>query len=66
LRSFRSGGIQTMVVTGMVAGVGFFLFAEVSRQVGVAGMASPRLAVWLPVVLLVSCAVTVLLHQEDG
>ena len=39
LRSFRSGGIQTMVVTGMVGGFGFFLMAEVSRQIGVAGLA---------------------------
>ena len=40
LRSFRSGGIQTMVVTGMVGGLGFFLISEVSRQVGVAGLAA--------------------------
>ena len=37
LRSFRSGGIQTMVVTGMVGGIGFFLLAEASRQVGMPG-----------------------------
>ena len=37
LRSFRSGGIQTMVLTGMLGGIGFFLLAEVSRQVGAAG-----------------------------
>ena len=38
LRSFRSGRIQTMVVTGMIGGFGFFLMAEVSRQVGVASL----------------------------
>lgn len=66
LRSFRSGGIQTMVVTGMVGGFGFFLFAEISRQAGTAGLAPAWAAVWVPVLLAILCSVTVLLHQEDG
>lgn len=66
LRSFRSGGIQTMVITGMVGGFGFFLTAEVSRQIGVAGFVPPWAAVWLPIVLLILITATVLLHQEDG
>ena len=66
LRSFRSGGIQTMVVTGMLGGFGFFLFAEVSRQLGVAGIAPPWAAVWMPVLLTILISTTVLLHQEDG
>jgi lipopolysaccharide export system permease protein len=66
LRSFRSGGIQTMVIAGMVGGLGFFLISEVSRQVGVAGLASPIVAIWLPIVGLILASITVLLHQEDG
>jgi lipopolysaccharide export system permease protein len=66
LRSFRSGGVQNMVVTGMLGGFGFFLLAEVSRQAGVAGLAPPWVAVWLPVVLVSFVSLTVLLHQEDG
>ncbi len=66
LRSFRSGGIQTMVITGMVGGFGFFLLAEVSRQIGVAGLVAPWVAVWLPVSLVILITTTVLLHQEDG
>lgn len=66
LRSFRSGGIQTMVVTGIAGGFGFFLFAEVSRQIGVAGLASPWVAIWPPVFVAMLVSVTVLLHQEDG
>jgi len=66
LRSFRSGGIQTMVVTGMVGGFGFFLMSEVSRQIGVAGFVPPWAAVWLPILLLILLTATVLLHQEDG
>lgn len=66
LRSFRQGGIQTMVATGMVGGIGFFLLTEVSRQIGMAGLVSPFVAVWLPIALATLVSVTVLLHQEDG
>jgi lipopolysaccharide export system permease protein len=66
LRSFRGGGIQTMVITGLVGGFGFFLLSEVSRQVGVAGLTPPWAAIWLPVVLVLVVSATVLLHQEDG
>lgn len=66
LRSFRAGGIQTMVIAGLVGGFGFFLLAEVSRQVGVAGLTPPWAAIWLPVVLAMIVSATVLLHQEDG
>ena len=66
LRSFRSGGIQTMVIMGMVGGIGFFLLTEVSRQIGIAGLVSPTTAVWVPIGLALLVALTVLLHQEDG
>ena len=66
LRSFRSGGIQTMVGTGMIGGFAFFLFSEIARQIGVAGLAPAWASVWLPVVLLLVISSTVLLHQEDG
>lgn len=66
LRSFRSGGIQTMVLTGMVGGIGFFLLTEVSRQVGIAGLVTPSTAVWVPIGLALLVSITVLLHQEDG
>ncbi len=66
LKSFRGGGIQTMVVTGMIGGFGFFLLAEVSRQLGLAGLAPAWAAVWLPVSLAMFLSLTVLMHQEDG
>lgn len=66
LRSFRMGGIQTMVVTGMVGGIGFFLITEVSRQAGLAGFVPAAVAIWMPVLLACFVSVTVLLHQEDG
>jgi lipopolysaccharide export system permease protein len=66
LRSFRSGGIQTMVGIGLIGGFGFFLFSEISRQVGLAGLAPPWLAIGAPVVLGLCGSLTVLLHLEDG
>ncbi len=66
LRSFRSGGIQTMVATGMIGGVGFFLLSEIARQIGIAGLAPAWVAAWMPVVLVLAISTTVLLHQEDG
>lgn len=66
LRSFRSGGVQTMVIAGMLGGFGFLLMSEVSRQIGVAGLVSPKVAVWVPVIVVSLVSTTVLLHQEDG
>lgn len=66
LRSFRSGGIQTMVVMGMLGGFSFFLLSEISRQIGAAGLAPPRIAVWVPVGVVLCVSALVLLRQEDG
>ncbi len=66
LRSFRSGGIQSMIIAGMIGGFGFLLFAEVSRQLGVAGLVSPLVSVWVPIAVSIFVTTTVLLHQEDG
>ena len=66
LRSFRSGGIQTMVLVGLIGGIGLFLLAEVSRQIGASGLISPALAVWVPIGVSLLVSLTVLLHQEDG
>ena len=66
LRTFRFGKIQTKVVIGLVFGFGFFVLAEVSRQMGVAGLCSSMAAVLAPVAIAGFTSVTVLLHQEDG
>ena len=66
LKSFRSGGIQTMVILGIVGGVSFFLMVEVSRQIGVAGLVAPWIAVWVPILVAFAFATTIILHQEDG
>jgi lipopolysaccharide export system permease protein len=55
-----------MVIIGTLGGFSFFLLSEVSRQVGIAGIAPPTAAVWVPVVVACLGSLTVLLHQEDG
>jgi len=66
LRSFRFGRVRTMVLTGVIGGLGFFLFTEISRQLGASGLTPPRIAVWVPVGIACLVSLTVLAHQEDG
>lgn len=66
LKAFRFGKIQTMVLTGLVAGFGFFIFSEVSRKVGASGAVPVAVAAWAPAFIALFMAAAVLLHQEDG
>lgn len=66
LRAFRFGKIQTMVIAGLSAGFGFFLFSELSRKLGSSGLVSATVAAWAPVLIVMLLALTLLLHQEDG
>lgn len=66
LKPFRFGNIQIMVIGGIVAGFGFFIFAEVSRNLGLSGLVSPQVSTWIPVIVVCLLTLTVLLHQEDG
>lgn len=66
LRTFRLGRIQTMIILGMCIGIGFFIFAEISRQFGLSGKVAPELAAWVPLFAWSFVVLTVLLYQEDG
>jgi lipopolysaccharide export system permease protein len=66
LRAFRFGRIQTMVIAGLSAGFGFYVFSELSRKLGAAGLVSITVSAWMPIVIAILVAVTMLLHQEDG
>ena len=66
LKAFRFGNIQTMVITGLAAGFAFFVAAELSRNLGRSGLASPEAAAWTPPLIAALLALTVLLRQEDG
>ncbi len=66
LKPFRFGRIQTMVLTGLTGGFGFFIFSELSRKVGASGLVPVAVAAWAPAVIAALLSATVLLHQEDG
>ncbi|XSG82401.1 MAG: LPS export ABC transporter permease LptG [Methyloligella sp. ZOD6] len=66
LRAFRQGNAQMQAVVGLVAGFGFFLFSEISRNFAMAGLTSAVAAAWVPVIIAASLAVTILLYKEDG
>jgi lipopolysaccharide export system permease protein len=66
LKAFRFGKIQTMVLSGLAGGFGFFIFSELSRKVGASGLVSITLAAWGPAIIAMLLSVTILLHQEDG
>jgi lipopolysaccharide export system permease protein len=66
LKSFRFGRIQTMVLTGLTGGFGFFIFSELSKKVGVSGAVPVTVAAWAPALVVLLLSATVLLHQEDG
>ena len=66
LQSFRSGKAQTMALIGLASGFVFFLFREVSRNIGNSGLAAPEVAAWAPAAIGALLTVTVLLHREDG
>lgn len=66
LKAFRFGNIQVMVIAGLGVGFAFFVLAELSRNLGRSGLATPEAAAWTPPVIAALLAVTVLLRQEDG
>ena len=66
LQSFRFGNVQINAVFGLAAGFAFFVFAEVSRNFAMSGLTSAVAAAWIPVIVAMSLALTVLLYREDG
>ena len=66
LKAFRFGKIQTMVLTGLSGGFGFFIFSEFSRKVGASGLVPVAVAAWGPALVAFLLSATILLHQEDG
>ncbi len=66
LKGFRFGNIQQMVISGLAAGFFYFMAAEVSRNMGMAELTAPEIAVWVPVFIACCLTITVLLYQEDG
>ncbi len=66
LQSFRFGNVQKKIFFGLASGFIFFVFAQMSRNMGLSGHTSAILAAWGPATIACLIAASVLIHQEDG
>jgi lipopolysaccharide export system permease protein len=66
LRFFRFGGVQKMVLSGIVAGFLLYVLSKVIEDLSKAEFLAPVAAAWLPVLLGSLTGLITLLYQEDG
>jgi lipopolysaccharide export system permease protein len=66
LRFFRFGGVQKMVLGGVLSGFLLYVFSKVTEDMSKADLLSPAMAAWLPVMVGALTGFLVLLFQEDG
>lgn len=66
LRFFRFGGVQKMVLGGVIAGFVLYVLSKFLEDFSKAGLLSPVAAAWVPVLLGALIGILTLLHQEDG
>ncbi len=66
LRFFRMGGVQTMVLGGILSGFLLYVLSKVTEDMSKAELLSPVVAAWAPVLLGGLTGFLVLLYQEDG
>ncbi len=62
----RQGGIMRLIIVGIGAGIVLFVFSNLLRNMGSAGVLNPILAAWSPGMIGMLAAVAILLYQEDG
>jgi lipopolysaccharide export system permease protein len=66
LRFFRFGGVQKMVLGGVLAGFLLYVLSKVTDDMTKAGLMHPVAAAWLGVLVAGVVGVCALLYQEDG
>ena len=66
LRFFRFGGVQKMVLSGVVAGFLLYVLSKVTEDLSKAELMHPVAAAWLPVLAGGLTGFIALLYQEDG
>jgi lipopolysaccharide export system permease protein len=66
LRFFRFGGVQKMVLGGILAGFLLYVLSKITDDMTTAGLMHPITAAWLSVSVAAVVGVTALLYQEDG
>lgn len=66
LRLARLGGIARAIAGGVAAGFVLYVTAEITSDLGGAGVIAPAAAAWAPGLAAILLGVSILLHQEDG
>lgn len=66
LRFFRLGGVQKMVLSGVIAGFLLYVLQKVTEDLSKADLLNPIVAAWLPVCFGGLTGLLALLYQEDG
>jgi lipopolysaccharide export system permease protein len=66
LHFFRFGGVQKMVLSGVIAGFLLYIVSKVLQDFAKAELLSPLAAAWVPVLLGGLTGILALLYQEDG
>lgn len=66
LRFFRFGGVQKMVLSGVLAGFLLYVLSKVTDDMTKAGLMHPVAAAWLGVLVAGIVGICALLYQEDG
>jgi lipopolysaccharide export system permease protein len=66
LRSFRFGGVQQMVLGGVVVSFLLYVLSKITGDLSKAGLMPPLAAASLPPLVGGLIGLTTLLYQEDG
>jgi lipopolysaccharide export system permease protein len=66
LRFFRFGGVQKMVMTGILSGFLLYVLSKVTEDLSKVELMPPIAAAWLPVLVGAFTGFVALLFQEDG
>ena len=66
LRFFRFGGVQKMVMSGILSGFLLYVLSKVTEDLSKADIMPALAAAWLPVLVGALTGVVALLYQEDG
>lgn len=66
LRFFRFGGVQKMILGGILAGFLLYVLSKIADDMTTAGLVHPVVAAWVGVLAAVVVGVTALMYQEDG
>lgn len=66
LRFFRFGGVQKMVLSGVLAGFMLYVLSKITDDLAKAELMHPVAAAWLPAFVGGVIGVLALMYQEDG